>query len=484
MVALLLLVLTGCQTTVIPHGWDKNQPTANNSQNRASNEVPVYRNYDRQLDNRQPALSDNPPSVMATTPAPQLPPASNMQQQPIGMGNPYGVNNNAPVYGNNQVEPPRNEPEPANRYQPRFIAAAPAKVSPPARNSWQQQPVRSQSWAMQSKQVHIGVILPLHGKYAPYGRALLDGIRMAVNETGNGKEKIALTIMDSAGGPDSALKAYQQLTREGANWIIGPLIKENVSALLPHLRPDIPVISLAKHVELAEKHPALFIHSVSRNAQAVFMANYAYKQGIKYMAVISGRSSSESSEARAFISAYKAIGGSFSSNLTINKNKVNFIDQLKKIPPTTEAIYLALPGKTIAKLAGQLAYVELMKTPLYGSNRWDDGHILDDQGRHLNHGRFCRPIDPAKNAKLSALYQKVWGSGKPGMLFALGYDSANIAFSIGDKSKKQGVAAIEALHSTQGFSAKGGHVTFNGEGVGVKSFQRYAIQKGRFIPTK
>jgi len=484
MVALLLLVLTGCQTTVIPHGWNNHQPIANNVQNTASHAIPIDRNYDRKLDERKPVLRDNPPRIMAANPVPQPLPTSNIHQQPIGMGNPYDVNNNVPVYGNNQVEQPNYEPEPAKKYQPRFIAAAPAKVPPPARNSWQQRPSRSQTWSMQSQKVHIGVILPLHGKYGSYGRTLLDGIRMAVNEAGKPKEKIALSIMDSAAGPDSALKAYQQLTQGGANWIIGPLIKKNVNALLPHLRPDIPVISPAKHVELAERHPALFIHSISRNAQAVFMANYAYKQGIKYMAVISGNSSSESSEARAFITAFKAIGGSFSSNLSISNNKVNFIDQLKKIPPTTEAIYLALPGKTIVKLAGQLAYVELMRVPLYGSNRWVDGHLLSDRGRHLNQGRFCRPIDPAKNAKFSALYQKIWGSGKPGMLFSLGYDSAKIALSIGDKSKKQGAAAIKALHSTQGFSAKGGHVTFNEEGVGEKSFQRYGIQKGKVIRAK
>jgi|UPI0003A9E407 ABC-type branched-subunit amino acid transport system substrate-binding protein len=360
------------------------------------------------------------------------------------------------------------------------------------------------------KPVHIGVILPLHGRYGRYGQTLLDGIRLAISDPVWG-HLVKLTVIDAAGGPTVAARAYQQLIQQRANWVIGPLLKENVEALIPLLRNDVPVISLSKHVALAERHPALFIHSIARGIQARFMARQAIKAGMHRIAIITGKSRSEQAEANAFGRAFSEAGGEIAGTLTLDKNNVNYINRLKtfravtdneeqlrdldldlqlfaplrrldiRIPPGVDALYLATPGSMVAKLAGQLAYVDLRHIAMLGSNRWMDGHLLDDSGRYLTAARFCQPAAPINASKLVTQYRETWGEGSPGALFALGYDTANLPLLLGSRLGLEGKLAIQGLHDQAGFPAASGKVRFNPSGVAEKDFDIFMIKDAQVL---
>jgi len=360
------------------------------------------------------------------------------------------------------------------------------------------------------KPVNIGVILPLHGRYGRYGQTLLDGIRLAVSDPVWG-HLVKLTVIDAADGPTVASRAYQQLIQQRANWVIGPLLKENVEALIPLLREDVPVISLSKHVALAQRHPALFIHSIARGIQARFMARQAIKAGMHRIAMITGKSHSEQAEADAFGRAFTEAGGEIAGTLALDKNNVNYINRLKqfrfltdneeqlrdldlglqlftplrrldiRIPPGVDALYLATSGSMVAKLAGQLAYVDLRHIAMLGSNRWVDGHLLDDSGRYLTAARFCQPASPTNAGKLVTQYRETWGDGSPDALFALGYDTANLPLLLGSRMGLVGKRAVQGLHDQAGFPAASGKVRFNAEGVAEKDFDIFMIQDAQVV---
>ncbi len=372
----------------------------------------------------------------------------------------------------------------------------------------------SYDWARHgSRAVHIGVILPLHGRYARYGQVLLDGIRLAAANP-DWRSVVKITVADAADGKDAAVRAYERLVHQGVNWVIGPLLKENVEAIVPRLRADIPVLSLSKHVDLASRHPALFIHSIARSIQARFMAREAIRNGMKRMAVITAGSAAEKAEAAAFVQSFIALGGEVAGSLQLDRRAVNYIPQLRRfrsvidddlalrdldlglrifspltnldirIPPGVDGLYLATPGSMVAKLGGQLAYVDLRKLPMFGSNRWMDRHLLDDSGRYLTKARFSQPGRPSRSGFLVTQYRQIWGRGEPDVLFALGYDTAHIALWIGSRLELRGQQAIQALHAQDGFPAEGGHVRFDMQGVGEKSFDLFGVQDGRIVLRK
>ncbi len=372
-----------------------------------------------------------------------------------------------------------------------------------------------EAWASGITQhVTIGVLLPLSGKYARFGEEALRGIRLAIANEAYA-DKVDLRIEDSASHTDGAIHAYQQLVTSGCDWIIGPLLSEHTEALLPHLAPHIPVISLANQTRIAEASPGLFIHTLAKTVQAAYMAEFAWQQGARKVVVLSSNNSGAISEAEAFVSTFEQLGGEVAEQLVL-EDTIDHRSELQalrersddeellaeldediallsaeteleiRMPVNFDAIYIALPGKHVATLAGQLAYVDINETPLYGSSRWQDGHLLDDRGRYLATSRFASINFPVADGntvrRMLSSYREAWGAGKPGKLFGMAYDSVLIAAVLGSRLGLHGRDAIQGLHDAEGFPGLTGHVRFDKNGVGRKEFEVFTIKRGKLVP--
>lgn len=373
-----------------------------------------------------------------------------------------------------------------------------------------------ESWA--SGKLHgvtIGVMLPLTGQYARFGQEALRGIRLAVAREQQ-SSRIILRIEDTGDGVEAAIAAYKKLAYGNVDWIIGPLLADHTEALLPHMRADLPVISLTSQVALAEAARNLFIHSLARTTQASFMAEHAWQQGIRKAVVLSGAERSESEEGRAFAETFQALGGEVVEQMELESGAIDHRQALIemrsrtdneellaeldeelwlftaeteleiRIPVHFDAVYLALPGRGIASLAAQLAYVGVSGTPYYGSSRWQDGHLLDDRGRYLSTARFAHIAFPDGNsaelARMKAEYLGAWGQGVPGKLFGIAYDSVTIAAVISGRLGLTGRDAMQALHDNEGFPGLTGHVHFDKRGIGLKSYDLFRVHGGEIVP--
>ncbi len=368
-----------------------------------------------------------------------------------------------------------------------------------------------------TQQTSIGVLLPLTGKYAHYGKKALRGIRLALATKAYG-DKVDLYIEDTGDDATRAVSAYKQLISDGADWIIGPLLTEHTEALLPYLEPDVPVISLANQSEVVRNSPELFIHTLAREVQASYMADFAWQQEVRKVVVLQGNSLSEAQEADAFIETFENLGGEVVEQLMLEVSVDNpdsrpdlqalrersddeeLLAELDedlallsaeteleiRMPVNFDAVYLAMPGKHVASLAGQLAYVDISGIPLYGSNRWQDSHLLDDRGRYLSRSRFSNISFPDNdsNAVRQVLrsYRETWGAGKPGKLFGIAYDSVLIAAVLGSRFGLSGQGALHGLQDSEGFPGLTGHVRFDNEGIGRKEFEVFTIKRGKLIP--
>lgn len=373
-----------------------------------------------------------------------------------------------------------------------------------------------ESWASgELHSVSIGVMLPLTGKYARFGQEALRGIRLAMAKEQQGN-RVTLYVEDTGAGVEAAIAAYKKLAYSDVDWIIGPLLADHTEALLPHMRSDLPVISLTSQVGLAEVARNLFIHSLSRTTQATYMAEHAWQQGARKMVVIAGTNGSETKEAKAFSERFTALGGEVVEQMELDENDIDYRQLLIemrsrtdneellaeldeelwlftaeteleiRVPVYFDAVYVALPGKRVASLAAQLAYVGVSRIPYYGSSRWQDGHLLDDRGRYLSSARFAYITFPEGNSpelnRVKADYLGAWGRGTPGKLFGMAYDSVAIAAVISGRLGLTGRDAMKALHDLEGFPGLTGHVRFDEQGVGIKSFDLFKVRRGKIVP--
>lgn len=368
-------------------------------------------------------------------------------------------------------------------------------------------------WASGDTQdIYIGILLPLTGTYARFGKDALNGIRLAMSE--QRQDNLHLYIKDTGDGVDATIAAYNSLNEQGVDWIIGPLLSKHTEALLPYLKKNIPIISLSKQNNLAEASPALFVHNTAKNTQAVFMAQNSINQGMQRMAVIYTNNQSEVSEADAFANEFIRLGGEITSNIALNDNSLDqrsILNDLREnsddealleellsdlalfspelnlevhMPVGIDGLYIATSGKQVSELAGQLAYVDIRNIPMLGSSRWMDGHLLDDRGRNLSSSRFIQNDVKYQGApNFLAKFREIWGQGQPKKLFTIAYDSTRIATLLGSRLGLHGHRAIQAMHDPAGFPNKSGHVYFDEFGVGNKTFKMYKIKRGKFTPS-
>ena len=80
-------------------------------------------------------------------------------------------------------------------------------------------------------EVRVGLLLPLTGQAADLGHDMLDAAQMALFDVG--PNDLVLLPRDTAGSPDGARQAAEQVVAEGAAVILGPLFNQAVTAVTP-----------------------------------------------------------------------------------------------------------------------------------------------------------------------------------------------------------------------------------------------------------
>jgi uncharacterized protein len=90
----------------------------------------------------------------------------------------------------------------------------------------------------------IALMLPLHGDLGPFGRAIRDGVLAAHYALGN---DIRVRVYDTVG--NDIIDLVQQARREGAELVIGPLERTQVTSLAGEQHLPLPVLALNRTLD-------------------------------------------------------------------------------------------------------------------------------------------------------------------------------------------------------------------------------------------
>ena len=136
-----------------------------------------------------------------------------------------------------------------------------------------EKPASDQNAAMTSGMpAHVAVFIPLSGNLAAQGDALRNGMLTAYKEAGLQGD---VRFYDSASQPIATL--YQQAQKDGAELLIGPLLKDQVEALIA-LQPKVPLLAL-NDTDRKTSAPSLFYFSLSPAADAAEAAAQMHQDG-------------------------------------------------------------------------------------------------------------------------------------------------------------------------------------------------------------
>jgi branched-chain amino acid transport system substrate-binding protein len=158
-----------------------------------------------------------------------------------------------------------------------------------------------------------------------------EGLTLALGKT----EGINVVTKDSQGEPDLAVAAVEQLAKEGAMVIIGPVgAAEAAPAALRAQELGIPMISLSRVEGLTSAGPFIFRNSLTNSAQGKALARYVTEvMGLKAAGILAPDAPSGKEVTDAFWQTLDNSGGEVRAYETYPQDQTTFKYTIKRLIP-------------------------------------------------------------------------------------------------------------------------------------------------------
>ena len=322
----------------------------------------------------------------------------------------------------------------------------------------------------------IGVIMPLSGEFAPYGKAVIQGMELYREKYAaiHPDRHIVLLIEDNGGTPEGSLKAFETLVdRKQVQVIVGAYTSDDSFALKPlALRRRIPVIApCATNDELTARNPYLFRACFNDSFQGKALGKYAWeKGGVKKLGVLwcldANRGDYSRGLARTVIEEFEKCGGAPVCKVGYRSGQTDFTAQLHEFKQAgVDAVFAPLYPDDILRLMKAVA--ALNDAPLiFGSDSWSSDGLVEKLGEP-GHGSFysCMFSRQYRNPVTTEFVNTARDKGlEPGLCMAQGYDTLGILATV-MKPGARGEDIASALRQVRNYPGVTGAISIYADGV-------------------
>ena len=135
--------------------------------------------------------------------------------------------------------------------------------------------IRQSSVAAADYPRQIALILPLSGRYGENGKAIQNGFMGAYLATSGALEEHQSLRIYDVNREGGASAAYQAAVADGADFVVGPLLRSNVSELANDILVPVPVLTLNYLADDALAPPGLYQFALSPEDEAMSVAQRA-----------------------------------------------------------------------------------------------------------------------------------------------------------------------------------------------------------------
>ena len=328
------------------------------------------------------------------------------------------------------------------------------------------------------KTIKVGLLLPLSGEYAGLGKAIYNAVEMALFETES--KNIQLIFSDSGDTVDKALLAAQQLEREGASILIGPIFSSQALAIRNKINIKIPIFSFTN--DEAIKQNGLWVLGFSPKQQIKAIFNEMLSNSIRNIAIIVPNSNYGE------IALQESRKQSEQNNIKINNiyfydvlsNDFSDLGKLLKVEKNIQynGLLIIASGKQLKEISARAQYrgIDPKEIKYFGISGWNNPAVLDEPA--LLGGYFIAPQQSSFEAFVSR-YFKIYNS-IPLELSGLGYDVLALC-SIALKQTESMSDFISFITNSSGFNGIFGFFRVDKSGTIYRKFVSYKVMERNFV---
>lgn len=303
----------------------------------------------------------------------------------------------------------------------------------------------------------IALMLPMQGKYGKQGKAIRDGFMAAFFQQGTKlNRKVKIKVYDTALESDTA-QLYQTAVDDGNNFVIGPLLKENVAKLASVSGNHTPSLTLNYSNERLSDQ--FYQYGLSPQDEAQQVAIKAIKDGRKRALIIAPEGAWGEAVMANFSQLYQGLDGQIVDTLYFNRT-THFGPSIKQFLKITNSqsrkrslqsllgqrvqftprrrqdfdmIFLLAQPKQARQIKPLLDYYYAGNVPVYATSQIYPGNVNSKRDRDINGVIFCdMPWVLHHNARVKQRYDLIaslWphSSHAYPRLYALGIDAFDIA---------------------------------------------------------
>lgn len=335
------------------------------------------------------------------------------------------------------------------------------------------------------KEVRIGVVLPLTGELGNFGKTVLNGVEMAVDDFRKTDPDVKITIIteDSQGKPATAVSALQKLSNvDGVRIVIGSLTSSATLAMAPVAnRTKILLVSpTASNPALSKAGPYFYRVWTSDLFDGSVAAEYARKDlklariGVIYLNNDYGVGLKD-----VFTNSFTGLGGAVPFTEGYMDDQADFRDVLTKAGQAhLDGLYL--PGHPadigrILKQGKELGFSATMLSCVAA----EDQEFLGIAGSAASGLYFTAPAFDISSSRSEVKafvdsYQTRYGS-MPDTHAVHGYDAAAVVLSGIAKGLRSPEELLEYLDTIESYVGLSGEFRFdnNGDVVTGVAVKRY-----------
>ena len=264
----------------------------------------------------------------------------------------------------------------------------------------------------------LAVLLPLSGSLATAASPVRDGLLAAYY--GENRRRPDLHFYDTAAG---AVAAYDRAVAEGNDFVVGPLARDEVSALFARATLPVPVLALNRGTGQPPAGNASF--SLSPEDEGIAAAEYLLDKRARRVLVIAG---GEDIQRRAVASLRERLGERGATVTDVaGEGTADFAPFASK-DGGIDAVFLAVKGNGARALMPKLALAGLADRPRVATSQLLSGTGKPEQDRVLDGIAFPSETWTTRGVRGLPSAASVGANlptarGPAARLFAFGYDA-------------------------------------------------------------
>ncbi|AJY77530.1 hypothetical protein VN24_05600 [Paenibacillus beijingensis] len=341
----------------------------------------------------------------------------------------------------------------------------------------------------QVKEVSIGLVAPITGNRAQYGKSFSNAAQMAIDDYNakNPNVKVKLVKADSKDDPKEGANIAQKFADDDAiRAVVGDFSSTTSMAGSPiYQRSGLVQLSpTASHPDFTKTGDFIFRNVDTQEIEGGFVADYAKELGYSKAAVIYIQNDWGLSAKDSFEKKFKENGGDIVSSLNFNPDTKDFNNILIKIrEQNPDVIYLGSPYTESALIAKQSRTLGL-NVPVIGTGILYSKEFIElggtaVEGAHTSSYFF--PEDPRPAVKTFADAYKQKFNDEPDMFAALAYDSVNMILAVIEQGATDRKGIRDGLAGLKDFAGVTGKTAFDENRNVNKELTKLEVKDGTFI---